>query len=50
MKLKVKLSRKALGKLRKATRRGKAKVVLSVRATDAAGNRAAASRKVAVKR
>ena len=49
-KLKVKLSRKALGKLRKATRGGKAKVVLSVRATDAAGNRAAASRKVAVKR
>jgi hypothetical protein len=49
-KLKVKLSRKALGKLRKATRRGKGKVVLSVRATDAAGNRAAASRKVAVKR
>ena len=49
-KLKVKLSRKALGKLRTATRRGKAKVVLSVRATDAAGNPAAASRKVAVKR
>ena len=49
-KLKVKLSRKALGKLRKATRRGKAKVVLSVRATDDAGNRTAGSRRVAVKR
>ena len=48
--IKVKLSRKALGKLRKATKRGKAKVVLSVRATDTAGNRAGASRKVAVKR
>ena len=49
-KLKVKLSKKALGKLRKATKRGKAKIVLSVRATDDAGNRAAATRKVAVKR
>ena len=49
-KLKVKLSRKALGKLRKATRRGKAKVVLSVRAADDAGNRTAGSRRVAVKR
>jgi hypothetical protein len=49
-KLKVKLSRRALGKLRKATRRGKAKVVLTVRATDVAGNKAAGSRKVAVKR
>jgi Calx-beta domain len=49
-KIKVKLTRKALGKLRKATTRGKAKVVLSVKATDAAGNRAAASRRVAVKR
>ena len=48
--IKVTLSRKALGKLRTATKRGKAKVVLSIRATDAAGNRAAASRKVAVKR
>jgi hypothetical protein len=49
-KIKVKLSRKALVKLRKATKRGKAKVVLSVSATDAAGNRAAKSRGVAVKR
>ena len=49
-KLKVKLSKKALRKLRKATKRGKAKIVLSVRATDDAGNRAAASRKVVVKR
>ena len=49
-KIKVKLSRKALVKLRKATKRGKAKVVLSVSAADGAGNRAAASRKVAVKR
>jgi len=48
--IKVKLTRKALGKLRKATARGKAKVVLTVRATDAAGNRSAASRRVAVKR
>jgi hypothetical protein len=49
-KLKVKLSKKALVKLRKATKRGKAKIVLSVSATDVAGNRAAGSRKVAVKR
>ena len=49
-KINVKLSRKALVKLRKATKRGTAKVVLSVGATDDAGNRAAASRKVAVKR
>jgi hypothetical protein len=49
-KIKIKLSKKALGKLRKATRRGKAKVFLSVRATDAAGNKAAASRRVTVKR
>jgi hypothetical protein len=49
-KLKVKLSKKALRKLRKATKRGKAKVVLSVRATDDAGNRTARSRRVAVKR
>jgi Calx-beta domain len=50
VKVKVMLSRKALVKLRKATKRGKAKVVLSVRASDAAGNRAAGSRRVAVKR
>jgi hypothetical protein len=43
-KIKVKLSRKALGKLREATKRGKAEVVLTVRATDDSGNRAAASR------
>ena len=49
-KIKVKLSKKALVKLRKATKRGKAKVVLSIRATDDAGNRATASRKLAVKR
>ena len=49
-KLKVKLSKKALAKLRTATKRGKAKVVLSVGATDVAGNRAAGSRKVVVKR
>lgn len=49
-KIKVKLTRKALGRLRTATTRRKAKVVLSVKATDAAGNRAAASRRVAVKR
>jgi hypothetical protein len=48
--LKVKLSRKALVKLCKATKHGKAKVVLSVSATDDVGNRAAASRKVAVRR
>jgi hypothetical protein len=47
---KVKLSRKAQAKLRRAMKRGAAKVVLSVRATDAAGNRTAASRKVTVKR
>jgi hypothetical protein len=48
--IKVKLTRKALRKLRKATAHGRAKVVLSVRAADAAGNRSAASRRVAVKR
>jgi hypothetical protein len=48
--IKVKLSKKALGKLRKATTRGKAKVVLAVRATDGAGNRVAGSRRVSVKR
>ena len=49
-KLKVKLTKKALGTLRRATTRGKARVVVSVRATDAAGNGTAKSRKVAVKR
>jgi hypothetical protein len=47
---KVKLSAKALVKLRTATKRGKAKVVLAVKAADDAGNRAAASRRVTVKR
>ena len=46
----VKLSKKALRALRKATARGKAKIVLTVRATDAAGNRSSASRRVAVRR
>ena len=46
----VKLSRKALVRLRTATRHGKTKVVLAVKAADDAGNRAAASRRVTVKR
>jgi hypothetical protein len=50
VKIKIKLSKKARAKLRKAMKRGKAKVVLSVTATDAAGNRTAASRRVTVKR
>ena len=45
-KMKLKLSRKSLARLRKAMRRGRARVVLSVRAADAAGNAAAGSRKV----
>jgi hypothetical protein len=49
-KFKLKLRKKALLKLRKAMKRGKVKVVLSVRAADPAGNRATASRKVTVKR
>ena len=49
-KIKLKLSKKARGKLRKAMKHGKAKVILSVRATDAAGNTTAASRRVTVKR
>ena len=49
-KLKLKLSKKALRKLRKATRRGKARVFLKVSAADAAANRTTASRKIAVKR
>jgi hypothetical protein len=48
--IKVRLSRKALARLRKAMKRGKATVVLSVKAADAAGNAAAASRRVTVKR
>jgi hypothetical protein len=49
-KLKIKLRKKALAKLRKAMKHRKAKVILSVRAVDAAGNRATASRRVTVKR
>jgi hypothetical protein len=48
--VKLRLSKKALVKLLKATKRGSAKVVLSVRAADAAGNTTAASRSVKVKR
>jgi hypothetical protein len=48
--IKLRLSKKALLKLRKALKGGQARVVLSVRATDAAGNRAAASRKITAKR
>ena len=50
VKIKLKLSKKKLAKLRKAMKHGKAKVILSVRAVDAAGNRTTASRKVTVKR
>jgi hypothetical protein len=50
VKMKVKLSRKALARLRKAMKHGKAKVILSVRAADAAGNRTIATRKITVKR
>ena len=49
-KIKLKLSKRALVKLRKAMKGGKAQVVLSVSAADAAGNRTAASRRVIVKR
>jgi Calx-beta domain len=49
-KMKVKLSKKALRKLRKAMKGRRAKVVLSVKAVDAAGNRARASRRVTAKR
>jgi hypothetical protein len=48
-KIKLKLSKKARIKLHTAIKHGKAKVVLSVRATDAAGNTTVASRKVTVK-
>ncbi|MFL5840092.1 MAG: Calx-beta domain-containing protein [Thermoleophilaceae bacterium] len=47
--MKVKLSKRALAKLRRALKGGKAKIVLTVTATDAAGNKAAGSRKVTVK-
>jgi hypothetical protein len=48
--IKLKLSKTALAKLRKAMKGGKAKVVLSASAADTAGNRTAASRSVTVKR
>jgi hypothetical protein len=48
--IQVKLSRKALVKLRRAMKRGKARVVFSVRAADAAGNAARASRRITAKR
>jgi hypothetical protein len=48
--MKLRLSKRALLKLRKAMKGGKAKVVLSVSAADAAGNKAAASRRVTAKR
>jgi hypothetical protein len=46
----VKLSKKALAKLAKALRRGRAKTVISVTATDAAGNKTTASRAITVRR
>jgi hypothetical protein len=49
-KMKLKLSAKSLARLRKAMKRGKVKVVLAVRAADAAGNAAAGSRTVTAKR
>jgi Calx-beta domain len=49
-KIRVKLSTTALAKLRRAMKGGKAKVVLSVSATDAAGNKGAASRTITVTR
>jgi hypothetical protein len=49
-KVTLKLSKKARRKLRKAIKRGRAKVTISVRATDAAANTTAASRRVTVKR
>ena len=48
--MQIKLSRKALVKLRRAMKRGKARVVFSVRAADAAGNAARASRRITAKR
>jgi hypothetical protein len=49
-KMKLKLSRKALARLRKAMKRGKVTVLLAVSAADAAGNAATGSRKVTAKR
>jgi Calx-beta domain len=48
--IRLKLSKTALAKLRRAMKGGKASVVLSVSAVDAAGNRSAASRTITVKR
>ena len=48
--MKLKLSKKNLVKLRKAMKGGKVKVLLSVKAADAAGNTVAASRRVLAKR
>ena len=48
--IRIKLSNTAVAKLRRAMKGGKATVVLSVRAADAAGNTGTASRTVTVKR
>jgi hypothetical protein len=50
VKIKLKLSKKALLKMRQAIKRGRAKVVVTVGAADPAGNRTAGSRRVIVKR
>ena len=50
VKMKLRLSKTAVVKLRRAMKGGKAKVVFSVRAADAAGNTAFASRRVLAKR
>jgi hypothetical protein len=49
-KIQLKLSKKSRVRLRKAMKRGQAKVILTVRAADAAGNKTAARRIVTVKR
>ena len=49
-KIKLKLSKKTLRTMRKAIKRGRAKVVVSVRAVDTAGNRTSRSRRVTVRR
>ena len=48
--LKVKLSKKACRRLRTAIKHGKAKVTLTVKAADGAGNKTARTRRVTVKR
>jgi hypothetical protein len=48
-KLKVKLSKKALAKLAKVLKRGRAKVTISVVASDAAGNKRTVTRAITVK-